>query len=281
MRRFLFPIVFTFLALVVVPSASSDEFIYVAEEPRLCVLECNAYPGQTFSVYVESGYFTDVTGVTFRIESERFGPEHVQSISTPPGVSIVGGSPFTGISLSFGARALAHDPVLTLTVQGHSAYGDVWTRDNHLIREVGTTNVGEFRTFGWPFDCFGSSPAWDIPDTVVVAVGADANFDFRAVLSTGGYPPNAEVVVFDSEGWIETPFRQDVFASCGWCTWDWTRVVVPVRAPKGVPNDTLDNATLQMYSFGGLIDEQTVVLRAIAPIPVNPTTMGGIKAIYE
>ena len=281
MNRVLFPLAVACFEIVAVPCVQADEYIYVAGEPRTCVIGCIAYPGQTFSVYVDSGDFTDVTGVTFRIESERFGPEQVQSISTPPGVSIVNGSPFTGIMLSFGPRALAHDAVLTLTLEGQSAYGNVWTRDNQLICGGGTVDVWGFCTIGWPFDCFGSSPVWDIPDTVDVVVAENDNLAFRAVLSSDGYPPNAEVIVFDHEGWIESNFRQDVFASCGWCDWDWTRVVVPVRAPKGVTNGTLDNATLQMFSFGSLIDEQTVILRATAGVPVTRTTMGGIKAIYK
>jgi hypothetical protein len=281
MNKILFPIAVACFELVAVRLVQADEYIYVAEEPRSCVLPCNAYPGQTFSVYVESGGLTDVTGVAFRIESERFGPEQVQSISTPAGVSIVGGSPFTGITLSFAPRALNHDGVLTLTLEGQSAYGNVWTMDNQLLCPGGPVDVGGFCTIGWPFDCFGSSPVWDIVDTVNVAVGDNVSFSFRAVLTSDGYPPNAEVFVSDHEGWIESNFRQDIFASCGWCDWDWTKVIVPVHVSPGVPNGTLDDATLQMYSFGSLIDERTVVLRAAEKTPVKRTTWGGIKAIYK
>jgi hypothetical protein len=281
MKTTLFAIVVASIIVSAVLSVNAEVYVYFAEQPRLCSLESNSHPGQRFSVFVDSGYLTDVIGVTFRIDTERFGPENVLSISTPAGVSIVSGSLFTGITLSFGARALAHDPVLTVELEDHAPYGDVWTRDIELRREAGTINVNDFGTFGWSFDCSGINPAWDVPDTVVVAAGRDASFSFRAVVSMEGYPPNADVVVVDSEGWVSSPFRHMIFASCGWCPWDWTTVIVPVQVPRGVSNGTLDVVTLQMYSFANPIEERTLVLQAIAPIPVRPSTFGAIKAKYQ
>lgn len=260
--------------------STAAEYVYLAEAPGECNLEI-ASTSATYSVYVYSDDYADITGVSFRVECERFGPEDITALIVPGDVTIIGGALFDGIELAFSARPLAHDPVLVVEVSGQETHGNAWVRDASLQRGAGSVSVPDFVSAGWPIDCFSTTVIWNAPDTVAVTVGKDDDFQFRAVVSTGSYPPNATVTVDDPAGWLAAPVSEDVHADCGWCLWDITTVTVPTHVPSGVQNGTLNAITLQMSSFGGLVGEHTVVLRAVEPVATGPRTIGGVKAIYR
>ena len=98
------------------------------------------------------------------------------------GVSILGGNLFSGIILSFSARALDHEPVLTVELAGHLEYGSVTTRDVSLSRGGSVIDLLDVWTYAVTFDCFGGTVIWDPPDTVDVDVVVDETFVFRAVV---------------------------------------------------------------------------------------------------
>ena len=266
------------LVLFAAPSPAA-EYLYMAESPGQCALEST--PAQ-YSIYIHSGDYTDVSGVSFRLECERFGPAQVSLLTTPPGVTIVSGSLFAGIVLAFDTpRALSHDAVLTVHVSGQDVYGSAWTRDAALQRGATVVPLPDFRTEGWPFDCIGTFAHWELPDTVSVPVDEDDAFLFRAVVSTASYPPNATVTIDDPAGWVVTDFNGDVFTQCGYCPWDWTTVTVPTHVPSAVADGTLNEITLIMSSFGAPVDERTVVLRAVKPVATEKRTIGRVKALYR
>jgi hypothetical protein len=268
-------------ALLVLSAGPSPaaEYVYLAETPGECFLE---YTPAQYSICIHSGAYSDVTGVSFRLECERFGPAQVSSLTAAPGVTIVGGSLFGGITLAFDApRALAHDAVLTVTVSSQEVYGAAWTKDVVLQRGAVPVALADFRTEGWPFDCIGTFAHWDLPDTVSVPVDRDDAFLFRTVVSTASYPPNATVTIDDPAGWVIADFNDDVLAKCGYCPWDWTTVTVPTHVPSGVADGTLNEITVVMSSFGAPVDERTVVLRAVKPVAAETKTIGGVKALYR
>ncbi len=268
-----------FIALTSAVPAATAEYVYLAQAPGECTLPTTA--PLEYSVFIHSGAYNDIRGVVLRVDCERFGPADVASVTAPPGVTIIGGDIFNGIELSFGSRALAHDPVLTIHLMSQVPYGDAWTRDVTLLRAAGSLTLPDFATLGWDFDCFGTFVIWNAPDTVSVAVDEDDMFQFDAVVTTGSYPPNATVTVLDPANWLSAPVSEDVYAGCGWCKWDVTTVTVPTHVPAGVVDGTLNEITLRMSSFGGPVGQRTVVLRAVQPVAVEHKTIGAVKAMFR
>jgi hypothetical protein len=268
------------IAIVSAGPAGADEYVYLAQAPGECTLPTGP-ASLEYSLYVHSGDYSDVRGVTLRVECDRFGPADVSSVTPAPGVTIVGGDIFNGIELSFSPRALAHDPILTIHLSSQVSDGDAWTRNVTLLRAAGAVPVPDFVSLGWVFDCYGTFVIWDAPDTVSVTVDKDDGFQFDAIVTTGSYPPNATVTVLDPAGWVSAAVNEDVYAGCGWCQWNVTTVAVPTRVPAAVAEGTLNEITLRMSSFGGLVGERKVVLRAVGPVAVQHKTLGGVKAIYR
>ena len=276
----LFPVACVLL-LMFAGSSRAGGFVYLAQSPGDCSLP-DGNASDAYSVFIHSGDYADITGVSFRLECERFTPAQITALTVPPGVTIVSGSLFGGIVLAFdGPRSFAHDAVLTVQVSDQEMNGSAMTRDVILQRGATPLPVDGVYTFGWPFDCVATITFWDAPDTVSVTVGKDDSFPFRALVTMPSYPPNATVSIADPEGWVVTPFSNDVFADCEHCPWDWTTVTVPTHVPPGVAHGALNPITLEMSSFGGSISERTIVLRAIQPVPVEHRTIGGVKALYR
>jgi hypothetical protein len=245
-------------------------------------MEPLAYDGQEFAVFVLLEDPDDVTGVTLRLETDRFGPDNVDAVTTAAGVTIEDGDIFDGITLAFTSMGEDHEPVLYVTLSGHEDDGYVWTRDVAVHRGAGNKYAPDQITVAHHFDCFGSSPHWDLPaEAVEATVGESEAVTFRAGYQSVGYPQYAEVHVVDKMGWVVDEGPVDVYASCEWCPWSWTTVVVPVYVPEGTPDKTVNEVTVEMHSFGNLVDRQSIVLRASVPVVTEETTWGRVKALYE
>lgn len=276
---FLILSVATFSGAGVVPD--TNVYVYVSDRAGACFLGLYSPVPQVYGVYVDSGDYTDVSGVGFRIGGELFGPEQVVSVTTPPDVSIAGGDIFSGITLTFSSRALAHDPVLFIEVSSVADYGNVVTQNVSITRGGGNEFIPDFYTYREVVDCFGSAPNWFPPDTVDVVVDQDESFSFKALVSTNDIPAVTKVIATDANGWIPAPVDQWVHGSCFWCPWDYTLVTVSVHVPKGTADGTLDPVPFQITSYGYVLDEKTVVLRAVEGVATEETTWGRVKALYR
>lgn len=266
---------------VVAAAQFGDVFVYVAEQPEQCLVSGDSYDGQILTVYVESNEYESVAGVRFRVESLGFGPEHVQSLTTPDGMLIASGDISSGITITFSSRGLHHEPVLYIELAGHYGVPGIWTHDVAVLLAGTWESKPDFYVHGFPIDCFSTATLWYPPDTVEVVVDRDELFSFKALVVQGGYPPNGMVSAVDATGWIPAPVEKWVWAGCGYCPWDFTVVTVPVYVPKGVADGTLNPVTFQMFSFGSVISEKTVVLKARNPDAVEETTWGRVKALYR
>jgi hypothetical protein len=269
------------LLLVSVSSVHSADFVYFSETPGSCAMETVAYAGQTFSVFVLLDDPDGVTGLSFRLESNRFDAGDVQSVIAAPGVTIEGGNIFDGIALALDRHEFHHTPVLDIVLSGHAAYGAVWTRDIEVMRSGASKTLADQVTVAQDFDCFGSAPHWEIPVAVDVVIGRADEFTFLAGLNSGSYPPDAEVRVADADGWIDESVAFPVEVVCGWCPWSGTVVTVQVAVPAAVADNTHNDITLEMYSFGLLIDSRSVTLRAVSPVPTEARTWGRVKSLYR
>ncbi len=263
--------------VAVVAPAHADEFVYLAQQPGTCVLNGS----NTYSVYVYSGDYTDVTGMSFRLDCDLFQQQDITSLTLSPGVTIVSGSLFNGIVLAFSARALNHDPVLTVQASNQQVYGNAWMRDVWLVRGAAVVPLADFESVGDPIDCFGDFPIWYPPDTVQVAVDHADEFSFKAILTTGNYPPAASVTIDDPAGWVVSPFYAEVNGGCGWCPWNVTTVTVPTYVPSGVTQGTIHEVTAVFRTYGTPREQRTVVLRAVGPLAVERRTWGSVKALYR
>jgi len=272
----------TAVVVVTVPAARPADFVYFSEFPAQCALEPSSYAGQTFSVFVLADDLTGVTGLSFRVESDRFDADNVVSVTARPGVTIEGGNIFDGVTLSLDGLELHHTAVLDVVLSGHEAYGETWMRDVELVRGSEAEALPDQCTNAQAFDCFVASPYWEAPDTADAVVGAASALVFLAGLSSGSYPQDGVVHVADEAGWIDEAGTYPVDVACGRCPWSGTVVTVPVTVPQGVPAGTLDEVTLEMYSFGApVVGSRTVILRAVSSVSTDQTTWGRVKSLYR
>jgi hypothetical protein len=279
--------VFPAVTAVAGPAATdcSDEaYVYLSMTPRGCCIPSFG-DNETYNIYVASAGFTDVDGLLFRLVTDRFGPEDIQLVSAPSDVTIMFGDVFNTIGLSFSSRHLDHDPVLTIEVsKSPMLEGDVETQDIYLLRGEIAEPVAPFVTFGYSFDCQTTWVEWFPPAEVEVPVGQDDSFCFSAVVDTE-YPYIAEgyVQVVDLQGWIPDSFEQEVTAGCGaaLCGWNFSAVTVPVHVPAGVADGATNEVTLRALLFDQVIEETTVLLRAVGLLATEPTTWGRVKALYR
>lgn len=264
--------------LLLAGPAASKEYVYFSLQPGTCFYEAGS--GTNCAIYVDSGEYADVSGVSFRLDTEAFGAGDY-TVEAPPGVTIVSGDLLTGIVLSCGARSFAHEPVLLIHLSSPLGVGAAWTRDVSLKRGAVSVPEGDFGTYGHPVDCYGTFANWDAPDTVAVDVDKDDEFSFRSVVTTGSYPPDATLSVVDGAGWVMGPVSESVFAGCGWCDWDWTTVTVPTHLPSNVGDGQLNPVILRMTSYGGVVSERTLVLKAVRSVRAERRTIGAVKAMYR
>jgi hypothetical protein len=259
-----------------------EPYVYAARYPRTCFLSPHLSV-QTINIYVASGSVTDVTGVSFRLQTTRFGPADVQSITTPWDVSITSGDIFSGINLIFSSRHLDHDPVLTIEVSVANNYAEVVTQNVYLYRGSVPEPVAPFVTVSEFAGCVGPQPMWYPPAEVELDVDQDDSFCFRAVAETNSDETTGWVEVIDPLGWVPDGFQQQVYAGCGAarCSFNYTAVTVPVHVPSGVPDGTTNVVTVHARVPIGIVAETTITLRAVDPIATRETTWGLIKALYR
>jgi hypothetical protein len=124
-------------------------------------------------------------------------------------------------------------------------------------------------------------PHWDLPGTVESLIGETAILTFRAGYKSVGTLQEANVQVVDAMGWVIDDTPVQVYASCEWCAWSWTTVRIPVYVPEGTADQTLNTVTVEMRSFGNLVDTKSITLKAVTTVATEETTWGRVKALYE
>lgn len=264
----------------VVSTARADEFVYFSESPGECTMPPTAVDGETFSVFVLLDEPSGVSGLSFRLETNRFTAQNVQAVTPRPGVVIEGGNIFDGITLSVDARDFQHAPVLDIVLSGHEDVGYVWTRDIEVERGGGGKSLSDQITVAQSYDCI-TTAHWQLPGEAEVEIGGYTDVTFRAGLNTVSIPALADVRVTDTEGWVVEAEPIPVNALCGWCPWSFTDVLITVSVPNGVADDTLNEITLDMVSYESVVDSQTLTLRAVTTVPTEESTWGGVKARYR
>jgi hypothetical protein len=65
----------------------------------------------------------------------------------------------------------------------------------------------------------------------------------------------------------------------GFCGWNYTPVTVPVHVPVGTAAGTTNQVTVQAFLNGHLVEETTLLLRAIDPVANESASWGRIKAL--
>jgi hypothetical protein len=264
----------------IVTAANADEFVYFSEIAGECAMEPSSYDGQTFSVFVLLDEPAGVTGLSFRLDTDRFTADNVQSVTPRPGVTIEDGNLFDGITLSVDGHEFQHAPVLDIVLSGHENTGYVWTRDIAVERGGGDKSIPDQITVAQYYDCF-TAPHWELPGETEVEIGAYTNVVFRTGLNTPSDPAQANVEVTDGEGWVIDTEPIPVNAQCGWCPWSFSTVVLTVYVPKSVADKTPNEITLDLTSFDSVVDSQTLTLRAVTSVSAEESSWGHVKSLYR
>lgn len=277
--------------ILALAAPASAQWVYMNEYPGSCIISQLFFPIPGVApkyIYVYAPGRPDVAGATFRIQSDVMGPEDVVSMTPAPGVTIVGGDLFGGITLSWSPHELLHEAVLALDLidnpphQPSGMYGgQVWTDDVTLATAGGDIPCEpSYTSTDINIDCFWFYPFAYPPDTVDVAVGAASHYEFLAGASGQG---GASLTVEDAPGWVTGWDPSGVWGSCPVCDWDYAHVVVDVFVPEGTPPDTFHPVVTRLAWWDGQDREwhRTTVLRTIVPVATEPSSLGKLKTLYR
>lgn len=276
------------LVVVLLSAPASSQHLYFSSAPNAC------YPGipvpGDYQVYVHSPDDGTFVGAAFTLELNAFAWTDLVSYVPAAGVTVVslGMAPGSGtfpltavIELSWSPRPLEHEPVFTFTFGGSSGYGPSNIYDAGLVRPGGGSEPATGVTTEFiNVDCFDACLSIDVPPVIDVPVGSPTTTVFSWLVSfwtlIGG-----DLVLSDDLGWLQSWSPSGVWGgnNCGDCFFDWEQGDFTVLAPAGTAPGT--ESTLTFTPPPGFCGEQTVTLRADAPVPTEPSTWGKIKALFD
>ena len=240
---------------------------------------------QTYYVFLKAPEVPGAAGARFRLESQVFGPEDFAAVTPAPGVTIEGGDLFSGIELSWPPGSYTNDTLLTISIALNPPDDNGWivgyTRDIELDWAGGSDPIA---LEDFLFDCSHCSSwdrwiVWNHADTVAAPAGAQSSVDIECVgYSTGGFS-GTNFDVDDEMGWVTNCTNCGVAFLCSPCPWDVTHVGIHLDIPAEVPDGAVSRVRILPTSALG--DSTAFYVRAASPTPVEKTSWGSLKAIFE
>jgi hypothetical protein len=264
------------------------QYLYFSPRPSTCTVDgVDAWVGiDTYHIFLHSPDVVDGIGVSFRIESEAYGPEDFVSVDPVDGVSVESGDLFSGIRLSLPGGQFVHDTLLTIHVelnepQSYGVWDVAWTRDVQLYRATGDTLFLEDVLF-YLTHCYQSATwiQWMHPDTIGAPIATTSTIDVHCFgHSLGGFS-GTDLDVFDERGWLTGCSGCGVAVDCEICPWDIQIVHLHVTIPEGTPAGTADKIRIIPTGPCCLGDSTEVYVRAMPSVAVEESSWGTIKALY-
>jgi len=268
------------LLLVAWAPSLSAQSLYFSNEPNACAMESST---TIYHIYAYSPDDADFAGASFSLVLDFYAPGDLVSVTPVPGVTIEGmdvsAYPMT-FSLSWTPDALGHRPLVALQYAFVPLTGGLAKVNDIVMRRPGGSEVvgiGKWSITG-SANC-SCSFHWELPAVVQVAVGQTTVLPFRWAgycFSNFGGP----LTVSDERGWVQawTPPAVEAGNSCTWCYLDWYDGTVTVNVPEETPAGT--ESQVMLYAIPGFTGTFRV-RAAAAPNPVEATTWGAVKALYE
>jgi hypothetical protein len=243
------------------------------------------HPPSIKHIYVDCPGVTDAVAVSFRLGSESIGPEDVVSAAPAPGVAIVSGALFSGITLSLPGSALNDLEVMSLELNGNPPYqggGYEFIHSPKIIRANGDTlSLGEAWAFFCCADCFQLNIVWGFPDTADVHIGADSLLRARTVVTALGYW-GCNIEVTDERGWVTGYAPKYIWGDdCGFCAWDSGFNTISISVPAGARDYETSRVTIRPLAAGVAADSTSFYVRAIPPVAVRESSWGSIKNLFK
>ena len=264
------------------------QFVYFSPYRGVCSIDgVDAWVHHTtYSVYVHAPDVTDAQQVTFRLESDAYGPEDIVSVSPSAGVTIESGDLFSGMQLSIPTGPLEHEELLTITValnepQSYGIWNVAWVRDVTLLRASGDAPLPDVQFF--LTHCYQSSTwiQWMHPDTVEVPIGSSMIVDLPCLGHSTGGLTGTDLEVSEPLGWVTECTSCAVFVNCGACPWDVQTVKLHVAVPLGTAADTVDEVQITPTGPCCLGSGTTLFIKASQGVATEQTTWGRVKSKFK
>jgi hypothetical protein len=260
--------------VVLIAFGAGAQHLYLSDTPNLCAAVGSA-PPYYFYIYAHSPDDSDFWQASFRIDTSAFDASDVEFVNPVAGGAILSGDIFSGITVQWTPQTLEHSPVLEIKLfDTNITGGEVWVTDATMYRLGGAAVPIEDKLsiISSDFHCSYCFFQVDAPDIVDVVVGSATTV--RIFLGAGCDGALAAVFdVIDTEGWVDAWDPTGLLYPdwCGECFWGMRPVDIGVVVPPDTPPGTLSEVTVA--------NTGTFLARAIAPVAVENTTWGRIKAM--
>lgn len=263
------------------PSASLYQvypYVYFADEPDRC------YPieGSLYHIYVHSPDDETVTSVSFDLNLS--GASITEPLVLAEGGSVdvadLSGLPYH-IEASWAQKPLVHEPILTVMFPSDPRLGGFQYPSNVVFTTAAGTEVaglGRTSMAGCCLDCFPCSFSIFADGHSLVGAGDATSIPFQWQWNCY-YPGGGTLDVTDTQGWVTSWWPPSVGddETCTVCVVPVHGGSFTVSVPDGTPTGTTSTVTISSSAGGGA----TVVLEVDDTIPVENTTWGAVKALYQ
>jgi len=250
--------------------------VYFSDGPNHCV----NFFGQDYWIFVHSPDDENINRATFDLEVSM-SPWAQPVIVPEPGVVVGLADVSTStwhFDLAWSPRSLEHEPIVKVLFFELGGFGDQLPTNVTFERGSGEAVPGYGQ---WSLGCCASCPPClvnlyaDDPGYAVIGRSTEVPFEWRQIiLQVAGGP----ILVSDTEGWVSawTPGNWGGGYTCDQCF--YTRY--PGTIVVDVPDDVAVGATSAMTIFTSC-GSRTFTLEAIEPVPVQTSTWGAVKALFE
>ncbi len=263
-------------AVLLFPSIANAQILYLSDTPNLC---CPAaqYESNHYYIYAHSPENGDFFQASFRIDTDAFNASEIEFIIPMPGVAILSGDIFSGITLEWPPQVLDHQPVLEIKIiDSAPSFGEVWVTDATMYQLGGESVPLEPKLSILASTCHCNGCLWHIipPDTVEAAIGKVTSISVLIGAECDGALA-AVIDVTDTQGWVDSWSPTGLYLPniCGECFIDMEPVDIVVLVPEGTPVGTISEVLVS--------DTATFLVRAVKSVPVEEKTWGQIKAIFD
>lgn len=252
-------------------------YVYFADAPDHC------YPieGTLYHIYVHSPDDETVASVSFDLNLS--GAAITEPLIIPEGGSLdaadLSSLPYH-IEASWPQQSLVHKPMLTVSFQSDPQLGGFQYPSNVVFTTTAGTDVtglGAAAIAGCCLDCFPCSMGIFANDHTLVAAGETTTIPFQWAwycYTTGGGPLD----VTDTQGWVTSwwPPSAGDDETCTVCVIPVYDGSFDVTVPEGTAVGTTSTVTISAVNGGA-----TIVLEVDDTIPVETTTWGRVKSLYQ
>jgi hypothetical protein len=260
-------------------SATTMPTVYFSDSPDLCL----AISGSEYWIFVHSPEDDNFNRITFDLETAGIWAIPPIVISEP-GVIVGTANVSTStwrFDLLWSWRVLDRTPIIKLLFVEEPQWMGTQMPTNVVFERSGGDTVrghGLRTSGGCCADCFPCSVQLYAEDPAFVVVNRATEIPFEwswFCYALNGGP----LTVSDTEGWVSswTPAQWISDITCGQCFLERHPGMIVVD----VPADVTAGATSQLTIAATMWGSRTITLEAVEPVPVQTSTWGAVKALFD